>query len=122
MKINLVAVTSIISSFGFRKVVSSALTVAPQIEVDFVIPSLNLYSFRKMIFKSFDQKPCLEEPDLEAIGHHLGRADLVCFSSMTEDAEITKRIIAVIRRLNPKSFIVWGGIHPIADPEDSRRD
>jgi radical SAM superfamily enzyme YgiQ (UPF0313 family) len=29
------------------------------------------------------------------------------------------RIIATIRELNSKAYIVWGGIHPIIHPEDA---
>ena len=44
---------------------------------------------------------------------------MVAFSSMTGYAKLTAAIIAEIRDINPRAYIVWGGIHPIIVPEDA---
>ena len=44
---------------------------------------------------------------------------VIGFSSMTSYSYIVHNIIAEIRKINPKAFIVWGGIHPIIHPEDA---
>ena len=38
---------------------------------------------------------------------------------MTQYSTTVYKIIAKIRQLNPNAYIVWGGIHPIIQPEDA---
>jgi radical SAM superfamily enzyme YgiQ (UPF0313 family) len=46
-------------------------------------------------------------------------ADVIGFSSMTGYADLTHRIIRRLRKLDPSTFIICGGIHPIIHPEDA---
>ena len=38
---------------------------------------------------------------------------------MTGYSELTRRIARRVREIAPKTFLVWGGIHPIIHPEDA---
>jgi radical SAM superfamily enzyme YgiQ (UPF0313 family) len=38
---------------------------------------------------------------------------------MTGYADLTHRIIRRVRHLNPSVYMIWGGIHPIINPEDA---
>ncbi len=57
--------------------------------------------------------------DVDAMATGIADADIVAFSSMTHVAAQTKTLIAAVRRVNPKAYIMWGGIHPIIVPEDA---
>ncbi len=46
-------------------------------------------------------------------------ADLVCFSVMTMQVPRALKLAALIRKVNPKSLIVWGGAHPTFFPEQT---
>jgi len=38
---------------------------------------------------------------------------------MTGYADLTKKIMRRLRQIDPRTFILWGGIHPIIHPEDA---
>ena len=61
----------------------------------------------------------LSAEDIDLIADSVCDADIVGFSSMTQYADATAEVIAAIRQRNPKAYIVWGGIHPIMEPEDA---
>src|SRR5439155_27367163 len=44
------------------------------------------------------------------------------FSSMSGYADLTRALLREVRRLNPKAYLMWGGIHPIMAPEDAIKD
>src|SRR5262249_7142616 len=47
------------------------------------------------------------------------KSDMVCFSSMSGYAPLTRDLMTRIREMNPHAYIVWGGIRPIMDPDDA---
>ena len=61
----------------------------------------------------------IQEELLDRIAEPLAEADLVGFSSMTGYAAITRGVIKKIKERSPKTFLLWGGIHPIIHPEDA---
>ena len=56
---------------------------------------------------------------IDEIAEGLAGADLVGFSSMTGYSDLTRKVINRLREVDPKTFIIWGGIHPIIHPEDA---
>ena len=38
---------------------------------------------------------------------------------MTGYAELTRRLITRVKELDPSTYVIWGGIHPIIQPEDA---
>jgi radical SAM superfamily enzyme YgiQ (UPF0313 family) len=61
----------------------------------------------------------LGDEQIDEIAQRLAGVDLVGFSSMTGYAELTRRVIRRTREINPDLYIIWGGIHPIIQPEDA---
>lgn len=118
MKVKFVSVENGIITVGFRKMVSVARLIYPETEVCFIIPG-NMYSPYNFLMKAGELENDLPKKDLENVANALAQADMVCFSSMTTLANLTKKIIGAIRAINTKTFIVWGGIHPIVYPADA---
>ena len=56
---------------------------------------------------------------MDIMASQLAESDMVCFSSMTAYSDLTKEVIQLIRKYNPETYIIWGGIHPIVHPEDA---
>ena len=61
----------------------------------------------------------MPDEQVDEIAHGLAGSDLVGLSSMTGYADLTHRVIKRLRELSPSTYIVWGGIHPIIQPEDA---
>ena len=59
------------------------------------------------------------DQDITEVASYMAEFDLVGISSMTQYSSIVHKIIARIRDFSPKTFIIWGGIHPIIHPEDA---
>ena len=57
--------------------------------------------------------------EVDEIAADLAGADIVGFSSMTGYADLTRKVITRLRQIDPSTFIIWGGIHPIIHPEDA---
>ncbi|MCX5848708.1 MAG: radical SAM protein [Deltaproteobacteria bacterium] len=90
----------------------------PETEVCYIVP-MGFRKFFKLLFKHDDITAGLSDNSLESIGRHFSKSDMVCLSSMTPFADVTKKIIRAIRSANSKIYIVWGGVHPIINPEDA---
>ena len=61
----------------------------------------------------------LEPEDIDLAARELIEADLVGFSSMTGYADLTRKLIKRVKELDPSTYVIWGGIHPIIHPEDA---
>lgn len=116
MKISVISIESGIVTVGFRKMASLIRSINPETEVCYIVPTnqMSLYSF--LTGKCTSQ---ISSKDIENIAQHLAKADMVAFSSMTPFADLTKSIIQQVRRANLKTYLIWGGIHPIVNPEDA---
>ena len=118
MKIIFVSVENGIISIGFRKVVSFAKMIQPDIEVCYITPS-NMYSPVDAIVNFGNTNSDLPEKDAREVAKYLSKADMLCFSSMTPFADLTKKIVKYTREINPNTYMTWGGIHPSVYPEDA---
>lgn len=118
MKISFVSIETAIQAIGFRKMASLVRSIHPQTEVCY-IPVPNQFSYTRVFQKSGEVDFSFSEGDINSIGEHLARTDMVCFSSMSMFAKLTKDVINKIRAINKATYIVWGGIHPIVHPEDA---
>src|SRR5882757_4063186 len=82
--------------------------------------STNRYrSIRNGLRGTLGSAGSLEEEDIDVAARELIGADLVGFSSMTGYADLTRRLITRVKELDPSTFVIWGGIHPIIHPEDA---
>lgn len=99
-----------IISIGFRKITSFVRTIFPDIEVCHVTPS-NLYSRIDAFVNFGNTKNDMSNNDIKAVASYLAKADMICFSSMTPFADLTKKLLKNIHEINKNIFTVWGGIH-----------
>jgi anaerobic magnesium-protoporphyrin IX monomethyl ester cyclase len=118
VKLTFVSIEDSITAIGFRKMAAIGRALHPEMEVCYIVP-MGFREFFKLLFKHDDIATDLSDGGLESIGRHFSKADMVCLSSMTPFADVTKKIIRAIRAANSKTYIVWGGVHPIIDPEDA---
>ena len=118
MKIIFCSVENGIISIGFRKMASFVKEIHPNIEVCYVTPS-NMYSRIDAVVNFGNTNNEMPTKDIKVIAKYLATADIVCYSSMTPFADLTKKIVKSTREINPKTYMVWGGIHPSVFPEDA---
>ncbi|MBF0503758.1 MAG: radical SAM protein [Candidatus Omnitrophica bacterium] len=116
MKMNFVSIDGGIIACGFRKMCSLARSIHPDTGVYYIVPT-NHMSIASLLLGRCTSD--IAQDDLDRISRHLATADLVCFSSMTPYADLTKVIVNRIKAINPYVYLVWGGIHPIVNPDDA---
>ncbi len=116
MKINLISIEDALNNTGFRKISSYVRMIHPNTEI-FYVTTANSHTFAHLLLMR--DTGAMQQEDVRAIAEHIADADIVGFSSMTHYATLTSEIIAEVRRINPRAYIVWGGIHPIIEPEDA---
>lgn len=116
MKVCFVSIESGIITVGFRKMAAVLRELQPEAEICYIVPA-NHMSFASFLLGG--SGAALPESDLEGIARRLAAADLAAFSSMTSFAGLTKDLIARTKRIRPEVSVVWGGIHPIVDPDDA---
>jgi radical SAM superfamily enzyme YgiQ (UPF0313 family) len=116
MQINLLTIEDGLNNTGFRKFCAYAKSIHPQTDFFYVMTG-NSRSFSHLLLMKGGNS--LPQEDIEAIADRVAAADIVGFSSMTQYAGATAQIMAAIRRRNPRAYIIWGGIHPIIEPEDA---
>ncbi len=118
MRIKLVSLEDGITSCGFRKMAAFAARINEDTESCYV--STNRYrSIRNGLRGTLGSAGSLEDEDIDLAARELIGADLVGFSSMTGYAELTRRLITRVKELDPSTYVIWGGIHPIIQPEDA---
>lgn len=118
MHIKMVCLEDGITSCGFRKMAAYVAQVNPDTESCYV--STNRFTrFGNNVLGRYGTIGELSDEGVDEIAQHLATADLVGFSSMTGYADLTRRIVARLREVNPSTFQIWGGIHPIIHPDDA---
>lgn len=119
MRIQLVCLEDGITSCGFRKVAAYVERLHPGTESCYV-STRSYRTVRAAVSGTMGTLSTLLDRDqVEEIAQGLRHADLLGFSSMTGYAGLTRGVIQRVRELNPSAYIVWGGIHPIIQPEDA---
>ena len=118
MKIHMVSLEDGITAIGFRRMAAFVQQLNADTGVFYVGTRLYL-SLSKLIFRTMGQPQSFGKGQIEETAETLAAADLVAFSSMTGYAGLTKEITARIRAVNPRAYVMWGGIHPIIYPEDA---
>lgn len=117
MRINIVSIDDSLMSIGTRKVCAYMRRVNPDTHI-YYLPLSNYFSLWALIYPRFGRGLDVDR-EADAIAESIADADVVAFSSMTHTAGATKTLIDAVRRVNPKAYIIWGGIHPIIVPEDA---
>ncbi|MDO8607343.1 MAG: radical SAM protein [Phaeospirillum sp.] len=115
MRVKLAYIGSSVSSFGTRVLASLVARDFEDSRLHFILAE----NFRKLTSILLSDATSRLSPDeIDRIGRGLADADVIGLSSFSEYAVLTKDVIAAIRRHNPGAFLIWGGVHPTADPED----
>ena len=116
MEIRLACVEDGLENYGFRKVAAYIKTIHPETKIAY-IPTGNQRSMLKVLREK--GAGGLTDKDIHNVATFLAKGDLVGFSSMTQYSATVHDLIAKIRKINSRVFVVWGGIHAIVHPEDA---
>ena len=118
MQIKLVSLEDGITSCGFRKMAAYVARINEDTESCYV--STNRYrSIRNGLRGTLGSAGSLEPEDLDLAARELAKSDLVGFSSMTGYSDLTRKLIERVKVIDPSTYVIWGGIHPIIHPEDA---
>lgn len=118
MKIHLVSLEDGITAIGFRRMAAFVEQINPDTRV-FYVGTRRYLSISKLVWRTMGEARSFGAEEIDDIAHGIAGADLVGFSSMTGYADLTKALANRVREINPRSYIMWGGIHPIIYPEDA---
>ena len=116
LEIRLLCVEDGLDNVGFRKISAYIKSIHSNTKVAYV-PVGNLRSPINLLTEGGSGE--FKEKDIDNVSEFLAEGDLVGLSSMTQYSSTVYKIIAKIRQFNPRAYIVWGGIHPIIQPEDA---
>jgi anaerobic magnesium-protoporphyrin IX monomethyl ester cyclase len=119
MKIALLSLEDGITATGFRKMASFVERINPDTTIYYV--GTNAYwSVAKSIVRGAGANGFGEDEDaLDQVADTIADCDIVGFSSMTGYADLTRALSRRVRRINPRAYQIWGGIHPIIYPENA---
>jgi anaerobic magnesium-protoporphyrin IX monomethyl ester cyclase len=118
MRIRMVCLEDGIISCGFRKMAAFAERLNPD-TLSCYVSTQNYRSLLGAIRGTFGGRGELDAEAVDEIARELVDADVLGFSSMTGYADLTKAVIHRVRELSRRPYIIWGGIHPIIQPEDA---
>jgi len=116
MNIRLACVEDGLDNSGFRKIAAYIKSIHANTKVTYV-PTANHRSLIGVLMEKGSGN--LGNDDIHKVAQFMAEGDIAAFSSMTQSSSTVYKIIADIRRINPRSYIIWGGIHPIIQPEDA---
>ncbi|MDQ6606538.1 MAG: cobalamin-dependent protein [Actinomycetota bacterium] len=117
MQVRMVCLEDGITSCGFRKMAAYVAGLNADTEAFYV--TTNRYRGIRNALFGLGSGGGLTDEDVDEVARGLIGSDLVGFSSMSGYAELTHRIVRRVRQLDPSVYMIWGGIHPIIDPEDA---
>jgi anaerobic magnesium-protoporphyrin IX monomethyl ester cyclase len=119
VRIRLLSLEDGITACGFRKLAAYVARLNPDTEACYVTTTGNFKSVRSAVTGARGTAGDLSDEQVDEVAHGLLGAELIGFSSMTGYAQLTRRIAARVRELDPSIYLIWGGIHPIIHPEDA---
>jgi anaerobic magnesium-protoporphyrin IX monomethyl ester cyclase len=114
MKINLVNVEEGITALGFRKMASMIKSINSDTHTYYLALGGRPLWKHLVVDRPKDYQPLVRQ-----LAETVAQADLIGFSSFSDNAPIVEDLIAEVRRLNPRCYTVWGGVHSIIVPEES---
>ena len=101
---------------GFRKISAYIKSIHKNTKIAYV-PTSN---YRNIIGQLIEKSGgSFGDADIFKVAEFMAKSDIVAFSSMTQSSFTVYKIIEQVRKINPKAFIIWGGIHAIIQPEDA---
>jgi anaerobic magnesium-protoporphyrin IX monomethyl ester cyclase len=118
LKVTMVCLEDGIMACGFRKFCGQVERLIPDARFCFVSTG-NIRSPLAVLTGKTGSGDDLGAEAVDEMAQSLAQNDLLGFSSMTGYAELTRAVIKRVREINPTCMIIWGGIHPIIQPEDA---
>jgi anaerobic magnesium-protoporphyrin IX monomethyl ester cyclase len=118
LKVTMVCMEDGIVACGFRKFSGHVERMIPDARFCFVSTHHARSLTRALVGKNGAGGELSPEA-IDEIAQGLAQCDLLGFSSMSGYAHLTKAVISRVRQINPACMIIWGGIHPIIQPEDA---
>jgi anaerobic magnesium-protoporphyrin IX monomethyl ester cyclase len=119
MRISMVSLEDGITACGFRKMAAYVARLNPETDSYYVTTTAGYKSITSAITGARGTSGDLTDEHVDEVAHGLLGSELIGFSSMTGYADLTKRISRRVRQLDPSIYQIWGGIHPIIQPEDA---
>ena len=116
LEIRLACVEDGLDNSGFRKISAYIKLIHQNTKIAY-IPTSNFRNILSQLMERIGGD--LNDKDIHEVAKFMAEGDIAAFSSMTQSAFNVYKIIAEVRKLNPKSYIIWGGIHAIIEPEDA---
>ena len=116
LEIRLACVEDGLDNTGFRKISAYIKSIHQNTKIAY-IPTSN---YRNIIGQLIEKEGgSFGDKDIYRVAEFMAKADIAAFSSMTQSSFTVYKIIEQVRKINPKSYIIWGGIHAIIQPEDA---
>ena len=116
INIRLACVEDGLDNTGFRKIAAFIKSIHANIKVAYV-PTANHRNIVGILMEKDGGN--LHNDDIHRVAKFMAEGYIAAFSSMTQSATTVYKIIADMRRINSRSYIIWGGIHAIIQPEDA---
>jgi anaerobic magnesium-protoporphyrin IX monomethyl ester cyclase len=117
VKVKMVSLEDGITSCGFRKMAAYVARLNADTEALYITTG-RYRGIRAALF-GLGSGGGLGDEQVDEIAQGLVGSDLVGFSSMSGYSDPTRRISQRLRQIDPSVYQIWGGIHPIIDPEDA---
>ena len=116
LEIRLACVEDGLDNTGFRKISAYIKSIHTNTKIAY-IPTSN---YRNIIGQLTERGGVtFGDKDIYNVAKYMSEGDIAAFSSMTQSSFTVYKIIDQVRKLNPNTFIIWGGIHAIIQPEDA---
>ena len=116
MKIAFASIDGGIITVGFRRMASFVRSIHSETEISYIVPTNHMSAASFLLGRCSDE---VADTDLDRMASHYAQFDVVATSSMTPYAQLNKDLFARIKKANPNVYLIWGGIHPIVNPEDA---
>lgn len=116
LKLALLYVGATLNPYGFRKIGGVAREMLGGVPLFFV---MNDYTRSIRNIVQCGTQAQLQPSDSVAIAENLALFDILGVAAMSADADLLKAILVQVKRINPETTIVWGGVHAIYCPEDA---
>ena len=116
LEIRLACVEDGIDNTGFRKISAYIKSIHQNTKVAY-IPTSNWRNIKGQLTEKIEGS--LANNDIHKVAQFMAKGDIAAFSSMTQSSFTVYKIITEVRKLNPNSYIICGGIHAIIQPEDA---
>jgi len=116
LEVRVACVEDGIDNTGFRKISAYIKSIHENTKIAY-IPTSNYRNIINQLIEKIGGD--LDDNDIHEVAQFMAKGDIAAFSSMTQSCFNVYKIIAEVKKINPNTYIIWGGIHAIIQPEDA---